>query len=172
MDLFLDAAFGMLAAAWPPVRRAARRWSDPHAWAEGRRTVWTWLAALGLLLPLAPVAVGTVHFVGVAFRIAGDDLMFMLGILLFLPLAAFAVLAACILASLALSVAFWLLTGRPHAAVFAGGYLFLLALLSWPLFSTGLDGYGRALAGTTASALLLLLAYLAADGRTGRIPAA
>lgn len=171
MDVLLDALFGLVANAWPPLRRAGRRWFDPHAWADADRSLWSWLAALGLLLPLLPIGVGTAHFAGLAFRIMGDDLMFVLGILLFLPLVAFALMAACMLASWALTVAFWLLTGRPHAGVFAAGYLFVVAVIAWPLFSADLDRYGWAVLGTTASATLLLLARAAAGRGSSRLGA-
>lgn len=161
VDVFLDGFFGLLAAAWRSGRGPRSPWRDPHAWAEANPSLWTWLAGIGLLLPLVPVGIATVHFAAFAWRISDDDLMFVLGIILFLPMAMLALVAACILASWAITTAFWLVTGRPHARLFAAGYLLVLAFTAWPMLSVGLSGYGWALLGTTAAATLLVLADLA-----------
>ena len=162
MDLWFDALFGIVAGSFGTVRRAGRSFRHPGAWDEGDRSVWTWLAAFGLLLPVVPLGLATVRFAGVALQFADDDLLWVLGLLIILPLAAFAVVAACMLASWAVTLAAWLLTGREHAAWFAGGYLAFTALLSWPFFGAGFSAYGWTVLGTTAAAALLLLARAAA----------
>lgn len=171
MEHVLEAALQALAMSWGTARRAGKSFRHPSTWEEGDGSLWTWLAAFGLLLPVIPMMVFTLRFGAFALKVADDDMMFMLGIILFLPLAAFAIAAAAMAASWSLWIAAALLTGRPGAAWYAGLFIALMAGLSVPGFTSGLTSYAWWMLGTSFAAAVLLAARAAANsGRPTRQP--
>lgn len=158
MDQLFDGLFGIVAASWGTTWRASRSFRHPTTWDDGDGSLWTWLAAFGLLLPLVPLGIATGRFSLFALHFADDEMLFMLGILLFVPLAFVALAALGVVAAWGLWTAAALLTGREGGAWLAGGYLALMAMFSMPFFSAGFVAYGWAVLATTFAALLLLMA--------------
>lgn len=166
----LEAALHALAMSWGTARRAGKSFRHPSTWEDGDGSLWTWLAAFGLLLPVVPLLVFTLRFGALALRMADDDLMWVLGIVLFLPLAAFAIAAAVMATAWALWIAAALLTGRPGAGWYAGLFVLLMLMIGAAPLTAGLRAYGWWIVGTAFASGVLLAARAGANSARPKQP--